>query len=279
MIFRNEIKDFIKNTLILTLFFTLTLHLSWGYILPYISKGVNASNEQKFPETNITYLGNIATAMSLNIGQKEKIKTGVSTLNTTTLSIAEVLSSPTEGQRKLIAGNMLALQTYVNLLQTDIVKMLDSATDRQIALDEHISILRDYGNKTNERIGVLNEQITELQAIIGKSTTDTTNAKNIMQSSFGNFDYTGVDDAIESYTKAKSQDNRARIYMVYLEQFRKSYTLLQTKNKTILDTLTTNRDALIKRATIVVPKSWSTLLHDLGVIETQAEYEAKKTLE
>ncbi len=279
MIFRNEIKDFIKNTLILTLFFTLTLHLSWGYILPHISKGVNASNEQKFPETNITYLGNIATAMSLNIGQKEKIKTGVSTLNTTTLSIAEVLSSPTEGQRKLIAGNMLALQTYVNLLQTDIVKMLDSATDRQIALDEHISILRDYGNKTNERIGVLNEQITELQAIIGKSTTDTTNAKNIMQSSFGNFDYTGVDDAIESYTKAKSQDNRARIYMVYLEQFRKSYTLLQTKNKTILDTLTTNRDALIKRATIVVPKSWSTLLHDLGVIETQAEYEAKKTLE
>ncbi len=96
MIFRNEIKDFIKNTLILTLFFTLTLHLSWGYIVPYISKGVNASNEKKFPETNITYLGNIATAMSLNIGQKEKIKTGVNPLNATTLSISEVLSSPAE---------------------------------------------------------------------------------------------------------------------------------------------------------------------------------------
>ncbi len=279
MIFRNEIKDFIKNTLILTLFFTLTLHLSWGYILPYISKGVNASNEKKFPETNITYLGNIATAMSLNIGQKEKIKTGANELNKTNLSIAEVLSAPREGQRKLIAGNMLALQTYLNLLQTDIVKMLDSATDRQVALDEHISILKDYGNKTNERIKILNEQITDLTAIMTRSTTDTTNAKNIMQSSFGNFDYTGVDDAIDSYTKAKSEDNRARIYLVYLEKFRKSYTLLQTKNKTILDTLTSNRDALIKRATIVVPKSWSTLLHDLGVIETQAEYEAKKTLE
>lgn len=233
----------------------------------------------KFPEANITYLGNIATAMSLGIGQKEKVKTWVNALSTTTISIAEVLSSPVEWQRKLIAGNMLALQTYVNLLQTDIAKMLDAATDRQVALDEHISILRDYGNKTNERITILNEQIAELQAIIGKSTTDTANAKNVMQSSFGNFDYTGVDDAIESYTKAKSEDNRARIYMVYLEQFRKSYTLLQTKNKTLLDTLTTNRDALIKRATIVVPTSWSTLLRDLWVIETQAEYDAKKTLE
>jgi len=148
-----------------------------GYVLPYISKGANASNETKFPETNITYMGNIATAMSLNIGQKDKIKTGAKDLNGSTLSIAEVLSSPSEGQRKLIAGNMLALQTYINLLQTDIVKMLDSATDRSLALDEHISTLKEYGNKTNERIGVLDEQITDLQAIIAKSTTDTTNAK------------------------------------------------------------------------------------------------------
>lgn len=36
MLFRPEIKEFTKNTLILTLFFTLILHVSWGYIMPYL---------------------------------------------------------------------------------------------------------------------------------------------------------------------------------------------------------------------------------------------------
>lgn len=37
-----EIKEFTKNTLILTLFFTLVLHLSWGYVRPYLGLGANA---------------------------------------------------------------------------------------------------------------------------------------------------------------------------------------------------------------------------------------------
>lgn len=64
-----EIKEFTKNTLILTLFFTVILHLSWGYIRPYLGLGANAENDANFIQINRTYLGSIATAASLNIGQ------------------------------------------------------------------------------------------------------------------------------------------------------------------------------------------------------------------
>ena len=76
MFFRPEIKDFIKNTLILTLFFTLVLDLSWSYVAPYLGIGASAgSNDSRFVQADNTYLGNVATALSLSLGQKEKQKT------------------------------------------------------------------------------------------------------------------------------------------------------------------------------------------------------------
>ena len=72
MVFSNEVKDFIRNTLILTLFFTLGLHLSWGYIGPMFGMRTSAgANDLSFQQANMIYMGNIATAMSLSLGQKE----------------------------------------------------------------------------------------------------------------------------------------------------------------------------------------------------------------
>jgi hypothetical protein len=280
MIFRNEIKDFIKNTLILTLFFTLVLHLSWGYVFPYISWRVNAGNDTKFQTKWTPYLWNIATAVSLSVWQKDKwANSSLYTGNSSLLSIAEVLSRPAEWQKRLIGGNMASLQAYAHLLETDIVKMLDAANDRWVTLDEHISILRDYGNKTNERLKILEEQINELDALIAKSNDDTNGAKSVLESSFANLDYNGVDDAIDTYTKAKSEDNRARVYLVYLEKFKKAYTLLQAKNKKLLEALVSNRDALIRRTTVVIPSSGTNILKELWIVESQSDYEAKKVLQ
>ena len=170
MFFRPEIKDFIKNTLILTLFFTLVLDLSWSYVAPYLGIGASAgSNDSRFVQADNTYLGNVATALSLSLGQKEKQKTlilGGTMLSNDTLSISELISHPKESQSRLIGGHMQALTQYANVLSVDITKMLDGATDRQKALDEHISLLKNYGNVTNEKIKVLSEQILDLKNFI-----------------------------------------------------------------------------------------------------------------
>ena len=161
MVFTTEVKDFIRNTLILTIFFTLVLHLSWGYIGPMLGLKTSAgANDLSFSQADMTYMGNIATAMSLSIGQKEtQIKNIGADLTSSTISIAEVLTSPGAGQQRLIGNNMLGVSSYTNILSTDVVGLLDSAPDRATALGEHISLLKSYYNRTLERLSVISEQI------------------------------------------------------------------------------------------------------------------------
>jgi hypothetical protein len=162
-----EIKEFTKNTLIFTLFFTLVIHLGWGYIAPYLQTTAKAGNDGTFTQANIVYIGNIATAVSLNIGQKTKpTTTGPVNLADDMISIAEVLSNPKDGERRLIASNMLSMQSYLNLLKTDIVALLDNATDRTVVLDEHIELLKSYYTRTSERTLLLSEQSRDIIALL-----------------------------------------------------------------------------------------------------------------
>ena len=75
--------------------------------------------------------------------------------------------------------------------------------------------------------------------------------------------------------KAKNQENRARVYLTYLERFQKGYGILQGQNRKVLDTLINNREALIKRSIVVIPDSGSDLLKQLGLITTEALYKEK----
>ncbi len=276
MFFRPEIKEFTKNTLIFTLFFTLVLHLSWGYVAPYLGLKANADNDANFSQANMTYMGNIATAVSLNVGMggKQVSNTPVN-LSADIISIAEVLASPRDGQKRLIGSNMLAISAYVNVLKTDIVGMLDQATDRTRTLDEQIELLKSYYTKTNERLALINEQINDLKGIITSSMEVTNTAKSSMETQYQAFDYSGVDGLIEDYVTAKNNENKARVYLVYLERFQRAYGILQGKNKVLLDTLINNREALIKKATVVIPDSGSDLMKKLNLIETEAESKAK----
>ena len=276
MFFRPEIKEFTKNTLIFTLFFTLVLHLSWGYVAPYLGLKANADNDANFSQANMTYMGNIATAVSLNVGMggKQVSNTPVN-LSADIISIAEVLASPRDGQKRLIGSNMLAISAYVNVLKTDIVGMLDQATDRTRTLDEQIELLKSYYTKTNERLALINEQINDLKGIITSSMEVTNTAKSSMETQYQAFDYSGVDGLIEDYVTAKNNENKARVYLVYLERFQRAYGILQGKNKVLLDTLINNREALIKKATVVIPDSGRDLMKKLNLIETEAESKAK----
>lgn len=277
MRFHPEIKEFTKNTLILTLFFTLVLHLSWGYVAPYLGLGVSAWNDATFKQTNTIYLGNIATAVSLNIWQKVKQteKTPVNLANDV-ISVAELLSNPTDGPKRLIASNMLALESYANLLSTDIVALLDQSTDRTQALDEHIELLKSFYTRTSDRLSTINEQISDLNTILQTSSDTTANAKNTMEEKYKNFDVQNIDTVIDSYVTAKNNENRAKVYLTYLDRFQKGYGILQARNKVILDTLINNREAIIKHSTVIIPDSGSNLLKSMGLIKTEAEYKSTK---
>lgn len=274
-----EIKDFTKNTLIFTLFFTLVLHLSWGYITPYLSTRVAAGNDGNFTQANMVYMGSYATAASLSLSeQKSTIKKwtsgGVSVDDT--ITVAEALANPRDAQTRLIGTNMLAMQSYVNVLKVDIATMLEESNDRASALDEHVEILKSYYTKTAERIAMLREQSAELEKVIGESAVVTEEAKATMETKYKAFEYDGIDMVIDNYVQAKNEESRARVYLTYVERFQRGYTILQTYNKKILDTLINNRNAIIKQVVVVIPDSGTELIKKLNLISTEADYKASQ---
>lgn len=195
-----EIKDFTKNTLIFTLFFTLVLHLSWGYITPYLSPRVVAGNDGNFTQANVMYMGSIATAASLSLSEQKVVKKNTSNINQDdAITVAEALANPRDAQTRLIGSNMLAMQSYVNVLKVDIPTMLEESSDRATALDEHIEILKSYYTKTMERMAMLREQSSELQKAINESATITEDAKATMESKYKAFEYDGIDMVIDNY--------------------------------------------------------------------------------
>ena len=245
-----EIKDFTKNTLIFTLFFTLVLHLSWGYITPYLSTRVVAGNDGNFTQSNMVYLGSYATAASLSLSeQKSNIKkSGTEGNIDDTITVAEALANPRDAQTRLIGTNMIAMQSYLNVLKVDIATMLDESSDRAVALDEHVEILKSYYTKTTERMAMLREQSRELEKAISESSVVTEEAKATMETKYKAFEYDGIDSVINNYVQGKNEESRARVYLAYVERFQRGYTILQTHNKKILDTLINNRDAIINRS-------------------------------
>lgn len=79
---------------------------------------------------------------------------------------------------------MLLLESYVNLLKTDIVDMLDQSVDRTKELDEHIAILKEYYTKTSERMNILAEQYRDLQALLKNAVETTGIAKVKMEEKY-----------------------------------------------------------------------------------------------
>lgn len=281
MAFTPEIKNFIKNTIIFTLIFAVVIHFSWEYFSSLSGSSAQAHNNANFENANISYVGNSATALSLRIGgiipQKNTNLSNNSVDNI--ISIAEVLNNPVAGQEKLIASNMTAITAYANILKTDIVAMLDTAANRQASLDNHISLLKSYYLKTQERLNIIGEQKTEVQSLLTNATNAQNTAKNTLQNSYNVFEYSGVNSAINDYLDAKNLDSRIKIYAIYLDRFEKSYLALQNKNRKILDALMNNREGIIRKSMVVIPDTGTDIIKELGLIQSEADYKAKQALQ
>lgn len=281
MAFTPEIKNFIKNTIIFTLIFAVVIHFSWEYFSSLSGSSAQAHNNANFENANISYVGNSATALSLRIGgiipQKNTNLSNNSVDNT--ISIAEVLNNPVAGQEKLIASNMTAITAYANILKTDIVAMLDTAENRQASLDNHISLLKSYYLKTQERLNIIGEQKTEVQSLLANATNAQNTAKNTLQNSYNVFEYSGVNSAINDYLDAKNLDSRMKIYAIYLDRFEKSYLALQNKNRKILDALMNNREGIIRKSMVVIPDTGTDIIKELGLIQSEADYKTKQALQ
>ncbi len=149
MTFQPEIKNFIKNTILLTIVCALVIHFSWSYIISFFGFSAKAYNDSHFEQANVPYIGNVATALSLNLGGangENNTQVGES-FDLQVISIAEVMGNPNTGEQKLIASNMQSIKIYAGILSQNLSQLLASGSDRGKILDNHLSLLKNYEQK------------------------------------------------------------------------------------------------------------------------------------
>lgn len=207
-------------------------------------------------------------ALSLNVGLAKTLKDSTPVrLYADVIPLSSILANKTTGRDKVIASHMIAAQEYINVLQMDVNKTLDQSSDRQAMLESIIDGLKFRGNKTNEYLSSLSNQRTELQAALDSSTRKITDLKAQLTTNYQKMDYDGTQEALDAYIIEKNNETYARSYLVFLDKFSAMYTSLNAYNRKLLDTLTSNREALIKNVTVVLPDSGNDFMNKLDLLK------------
>jgi hypothetical protein len=274
MVLRTEIKDFVRRVLLLGILLSFFVNLAYtAYRSSSGSTASASSNDLAFKRKEIPYLGDTGVAISLNIGlkTKEKIDAPVR-LYEDVMPIAAVLADKGTGRKKAISSHMVAAGEYLNILKTDVNKLLDQSSDRAAMLESFTDQLKYRYKATNGYLSSLASQRAELQNAIAMAVAKTEAAKTGLSAAYKNLDYDKTEELLAEYLDAKDQETYARTYLVFVDKFQKTYSTLNAYNKTLLDTLINNREALVKDVTVVLPDSGTDLMKKLQLIKTEAEF-------
>lgn len=278
MALRSEIKDFVRRVLLLGVLLSFFVNLAYTYYRS-VSTGNEASasgNDVTFKRKSVPYLGDTAVALSLGVGLSHKEKTDTPVrLYEDVMSISAVLADKGEGRKKVISSNMVAASEYLNILKTDVNKLLDQSSDRQATLESFTDQLKYRYKSTNEYLQTLTAQRSELLQAVTDSTTQIDSTKAALSVAYKNLDYDKTEELLTKYLELKDRETYARTYLVFVDKFQATFTALNTYNKTLLDTLINNREALVKDVTVVLPDSGTDLMKKLSLIKTEAEFKAQ----
>lgn len=279
MALRSEIKDFVRRVLLLGVLLSFFVNIAYTYYRS-VSTGSEASasgNDAVFKKKSVPYLGDTAVALSLNVGLSKKSELDAPVrLYGDVMPIASALADKGEGRKKVISSNMVAASEYLNILKTDVNKLLDQSSDRQATLESFTDQLKYRYKSTNEYLKTLSAQRVELQQAVTDSTTKIEATKAALSAAYKNLDYDKTEELLARYLELKDRETYARTYLVFVDRFATTFTALNAYNKTLLDTLINNREALIKDVTVVLPDSGTELMKKLSLIKTEAEFKAQQ---
>lgn len=279
MALRSEIKDFLRRVLLLGVVLSFFVNVAYTYYRS-VSSGNEVSangNDASFKRKSVPYLGDTAVALSLNVGlSKKESRDAPVRLYEDVMPIASVLADKGEGRKKVISSNMVAAGEYLNILKTDVNKLLDQSSDRQATLESFVDQLKYRYKATNNYLSTLSAQRSELQRAVTESTTQIEAVKAGLTAAYKNLDYDKTEDLLAKYLELKDRETYARTYLVFLDKFAATYSVLNAYNKTLLDTLINNREALVKDVTVVLPDSGTGLMKQLQLVKTEAEFKSQQ---
>lgn len=277
MVLHTEIKDFTKKVLLLGILLSFLINLIFTYVSSMGGDTYATGNDGKFRRAGVPYLGSTGVAIALNIWLQEKQKQETPIhLYEDVMPVGEMLADKWTGREKLISSNMVGASEYLNVLKTDVNKLLNSASDRESMLESFIDQLKYRYTSTNAYLTILGVQATELQGVVATSNAAIDAAKTSLTTAYKNLDYDKTEQLLNTYLEEKQKNTYAQTYLVFIGKFIATYNILNAYNKVLLDTLINNKEALIKNVTVVLPDSWTTLMKQLNLMKTEVEWKARQ---
>jgi len=275
-----QINKFLAKVLLLSTFIVLIFNI-WDNLINANSvpnnEVTNKQNYSNFKNVDNNYLWKVWVAISTNIWIQYTKRWNVpATIYKDIFSVSEIINNQKNANNELIWMNMVSIEEYKNILQTNVKQLIDSSYDKPRILDAFIDQLEYRYTLAWDNIRKLNEQKSIFNQEMSSANSKIENLKKKIEKDFSENNSKESLKNIDTYLEYKKQFYYARTYIVYINHFLNEYNYLNKYNKLLLDTLINNKSALIKWAYVVIPDSWTALLRNFDLLYNEADYKKIK---
>lgn len=246
------LKVFLLSTLIVIL-----LNIWDNLLNASISSPKNTQNEIIFSKTNNHSLGKTWVAIATNIWISYKRSQEIpSEIYQEIFSIEDMKNYTNKSNDELLEKNMLLIKEYLNVAQTDVKKLINSSYDKSLTLQAYIDQLEFRYTSGVKTVQNLSRQRDVFVADMSNTSLQIENLKQKISSDFSQSKYEESLENIDEYLKLQNRFYFSRIYAVYLNHFISQYAFLNNYARNLAGVLISNKEAIIKDAYVVIPKTW-----------------------
>ena len=252
------ISKFLIKILLVSTLLVITINL----LTVYFNLDANDTNNNKnYKNTKNVILAKTWVAITTNIWIRFKqTKSLPATIYKEVMSISEIISNSSSAKTDLISKNMSIIREYLNVLQTDIKRLIDNSYDKPVTLKVFLQQLKYRYELALENQKNLIKQKDVLEQDMRDAESKIDNLRSKISSDFINFNSTKTIENIDDYFKLREEYTYARTYIIFINNFLKQYAFLNDYNKDLINILFNNRDAIVKDSYVVIPDSWWTEL-------------------
>ncbi len=273
---KNIIKNIFKSSFIAILL-TFVFNV-WTIVIEAWDNANNNStkNENNFKKLESSNIAKTWVAITLNLWLRDKGKKNLKDYSLIKIYTAkEVLENRKEIEEDLIVKDMIATKEYFSILKTDFKNTIKTSSNRKETLDNILNQLRIRYNIWVKRIKSINEQrdifVKQIEQI-------NDNIESVKENINNNFKKTNTEEIkvdIEKYLKLKGYYYELRTLVIFENKFLEYYKVLNDYNKKLIDSLSLNRDIIIKGSYLVIPDSWDSTLKDYWILYTEEIFKEK----
>jgi len=174
----------------------------------------------------------------------------------------------------LISENMVIIKEYLALLQTDVLELLDTSSNRRNTLNTFISQLEiRFKNAATSQVNLENQK-NLLTSNTNSIKGDIEGVKTKLSNDFTGNKSNAVLNDVDEYLGLKAKERENFVDVVFINQFLTQYNFLNNYNKNLLDTLINNKEALINKSFVVIPDSGSEFLKEFNLLYEEQEFKA-----